>query len=411
VTVSADFREAMAGLASAVYVVTTRDEAGRPRGFTATSVLPHGFDPPSVIVSIDHAAFSHDAVTTGTHFGLNLLSAHQQHVSELFASKRADKFDKTAWTGVDERVPLLSSALGSAVCKVETTITHADHTIVVGVIETATMTDGEPLVYWQRHYHPDYTAPRSHDTHQPTTRRTDMPSVARPSREQVLASVKEMLPAVRSRANAAEVERSVSPETIADLKAAGLFKLFQPERYGGYAMDWGIQVEIARSLGSACGSTAWLLTVLSTHSAMVGRFALEAQDDVWGGDPEALIATGSARVGGGATPVEGGYMLDGAWRFSSGIDFSEWVMVAAPVAGVDAPPPAGLRQFLIPAADYEVIDDWHVSGLRGSGSKQVKIAEPLFIPEHRTLGFLELLGVNPPGAEVNDPARTGARYR
>jgi 3-hydroxy-9,10-secoandrosta-1,3,5(10)-triene-9,17-dione monooxygenase len=77
-------------------------------------------------------------------------------------------------------------------------------------------------------------------------------------------------------------------------------------------------------------------------------------------------------------------------------------MVATPVAGVDAPPPAGLRQFLIHSSQYEIIDDWQVSGLRGTGSKQVKIAEPIFIPEHRTLGFLELLGANPPGAEVND---------
>jgi 3-hydroxy-9,10-secoandrosta-1,3,5(10)-triene-9,17-dione monooxygenase len=77
-------------------------------------------------------------------------------------------------------------------------------------------------------------------------------------------------------------------------------------------------------------------------------------------------------------------------------------MVAAPVEGQEAEGVGGMRQFLIPEAEYEIVDDWHVAGLRGTGSKQIVIDPPLFVPGHRTIGFLEMLGSNPPGAEVND---------
>lgn len=226
------------------------------------------------------------------------------------------------------------------------------------------------------------------------TKRSEMP--------RLLAAAEDLVPEVRKRAERTEKERSVPRETIDAMKDAGLFKLYLPSRYGGYEMDWGAQIDLSRALGAACGSTAWLLTVLATHSAMVGRLPGAAQDDVWGDDPDALIATGSARTEGEAVPIDGGYLVHGAWRFASGVDFSEWVMVAAPVAGLETEPPGHLRQLLIPAADYEIVDDWFVAGLRGTGSKQVRIAEPVFVPEHRSLGFLEMLGARPPGAAVND---------
>ncbi len=220
--------------------------------------------------------------------------------------------------------------------------------------------------------------------------------------DDVAARVQALLPEISERARATEVNRSVPPETIDDLRSAGAFRLYQPKRYGGFELAWGSQIELARLVGAACGSTAWLIAVLSTHAGMVGRMDLQAQDDVWESDADALVATGSARIDGVAVPVEGGYLLGGVWRFASGVDHSQWTMVAAPVEGQEAEGVGGMRQFLIPEAEYEIVDDWHVAGLRGTGSKQIVIDPPLFVPGHRTIGFLEMLGSNPPGAEVND---------
>ena len=220
--------------------------------------------------------------------------------------------------------------------------------------------------------------------------------------DDVVEKVRDLLPRIQKRAREAEVERSVPAESIDELRSAGVFRLLQPSRYGGYEMGWGSQIEIARMVGTVCGSTSWLVAVLSTHAGMVGRMDRRAQDDVWSSDHDALVATGSARMEGGGVPVEGGYLLQGVWRFASGVDHSQWTMVAAPLEGGEGEGPAGMTQFLIPSTEYVVVDDWQVSGLRATGSKQIVMEEPIFVPDHRTIGFLDMLGSDPPGSLVNE---------
>lgn len=143
------FRDAMARLLSAVYVVTTWDEIGRPRGFTATSVIPLTSEPPRVVVAVDHTAASHDALTSGTKIGLGVLAGDQQRTASLFASKRPDKFEQTPWTD-DHGVPLLEATAAGAACRVESVMAHGDHTMLVAVIESARVGGSEVLVVYDR---------------------------------------------------------------------------------------------------------------------------------------------------------------------------------------------------------------------------------------------------------------------
>ncbi len=147
------FRDAMAMLLSAVYVVTTWDEIGRPRGFTATSVVPLTRQPPRVVVAIDHAAASHDALTSGDQVGLAVLAGDQHSVAALFASKRPDKFERVPWSG-DRGVPILEGSAADAVCRVETAIAHGDHTILIGVVEDARVGTSDVLVVYDRAFLP-----------------------------------------------------------------------------------------------------------------------------------------------------------------------------------------------------------------------------------------------------------------
>lgn len=397
-TITDMFREAMARMASAVYVVTGFDEWGRPRGFTATSVFPHGDDPPSLVISIDRSAFSHDALVNGERFGLAILAPDQEEVAHLFASKRPDKFQKVEWK-THHGVPVLAGVAGAAVCRVESVQSHGDHTIVVGVVESASLQSTRPLLSWNRRFHP---SPPSAAVETETQRRPSMTSgVPDDQAGDILAAVHDLVPGIRQRANETEELGRLPDETVDELVRAGVFRLFRPQRHGGREVEWGVQIEVARTLARACGSTGWIASVVSTHSAMVGRYTDEAQHEVWDGDDDVLVSTGSARVSGKAVPVDGGYLVEGAWRFASGIDHAHWVIVPVPVEGLEGSGPAILRQCLIPAADYEIIDDWQVSGLRGTGSKQVAMTDPVFVPAHRTIGFLELLGSNPPGADSN----------
>lgn len=403
-TVLSDFRETMASLASAVYVITGRDAEDRPRGLTATSVIPHWSDSPRVVVSIDHGAFSHEALVSQDHFGLVILAGDQERTADLFASKRSDKFDRVDWAW-REGVPVLDHARGHAVCKIISLIDHGDHTLIVGEPESIELSDTPTLLYWNRRFFRGRLTDPHHG------RRPQLMTPDRPDPAELVERADAMQPALRERAQNADKQRTLPAASVDEMRAAGFFRLYQPARYGGFEMPWGVQVQISRALGRACGSTAWIASVIAVHSLMVGRMRQAAQDDVWADDPDAIVATASARTSGKAVPTDGGYLLDGAWRFASGVDHSQWVMVPAPLEGLEADGPAGLRQCLIPSTDYEIIDDWHVTGLRGTGSKQVRIEEPLFVPEHRTLGFLEMLGTRPPGAEINEGYVYRMEYR
>jgi 3-hydroxy-9,10-secoandrosta-1,3,5(10)-triene-9,17-dione monooxygenase len=86
---------------------------------------------------------------------------------------------------------------------------------------------------------------------------------------------------------------------------------------------------------------------------------------------------------GKARRVAGGYRLSGRWPFSSGVDPARWNMLGGVVH--DETMAGEYRMFLLPRADYRIVDNWHVIGLRGTGSNDVEAVD-VFVPEHRTLG-------------------------
>lgn len=115
------------------------------------------------------------------------------------------------------------------------------------------------------------------------------------------------------------------------------------------------------------------------HSWMLALFPEQAQHDVWRENPDALITT-SLVPAGSVTEATGGYILNGTWAWSSGVDHSNWCMLGGLVPVVGAQPEFAL--FLLPRSDYEVIDTWFVAGLRASGSKSIFVKE-IFVPAHR----------------------------
>src|SRR4029079_896461 len=123
------------------------------------------------------------------------------------------------------------------------------------------------------------------------------------------------------------------------------------------------------------------------------------QDEIWGKSPDALIASSFVFPAGKARKVEGGYMLSGRWPFSSGVDPSEWNMLAG-LSRLDDNAPAEQRVFLLERSQYQVIDTWHSGGLRGTGSNDVEVKEQ-FVPEHRTLAVADTKGGPTPGSAGN----------
>ena len=213
------------------------------------------------------------------------------------------------------------------------------------------------------------------------------------SRNEILQRAQALLPSLKARAGEAEKLRQIPQATIDDLKAAGLIRVANPARYGGYGNDADLYFEVAMEIGRACGSTAWCYSVWSSHNWMIGHWPEEAQDEYFSNGPDVLSSSAFATLG-QLQPVDGGYRLTGRWDFSSGSDGGSWVMLGA--IG-----PIGPCMVLLPRSDYEIIDTWHVSGLRGTGSKDIQVNDG-FIPPHRVASIIDLR--NSPGYELHGRA-------
>jgi 3-hydroxy-9,10-secoandrosta-1,3,5(10)-triene-9,17-dione monooxygenase len=212
-----------------------------------------------------------------------------------------------------------------------------------------------------------------------------------------------LIPHLRDRASKTEDLRQLPAETERDLHEAGLFRILQPKRVGGSEFDYVALVDCADAIGQADASAAWNFANLSSHHWMLGMFDKRAQDLVWNKDVNTLIASSFIFPAGRARKVDGGYMLRGNWPFSSGVDSSEWNMLASVVSSDDEADGIEYRVFLLNKSDYKIKDTWNAAGLRGTGSNDVEV-DDAFVPEMMTIAVHELDGGPTPGSAVNPNA-------
>jgi len=219
-----------------------------------------------------------------------------------------------------------------------------------------------------------------------------------PTREELIARARHLAPTLRERARNTSDLRSLPNETIEDFHRLGFFKVVQPKRFGGYEMDPSTIFDLQLELGRGCASSAWVYGVLSVHSWQLALFDPKAQDEVWAKDPKTLISSSYMPVA-ETEWVDGGVKLSGRWSFSSGCDHCEWVFLGGFVPTEEGQPP-DMRTFLVPRSDYEIVDNWYTSGLRGSGSKDI-IVDGAFVPDHRMHKFSDGFRQENPGNAVN----------
>ena len=219
----------------------------------------------------------------------------------------------------------------------------------------------------------------------------------------MIARAKALIPPLRDRASRTEELRRLPPETERDLHESGLFRIVQPKRVGGSEFDYVALVDCADAIGQADASVAWTLANLASHHWMLGMFDKRAQDLVWSTDANALIASSFSFPAGRAKKVDGGYVLRGGWPFSSGVDSSEWNMLASVVSSDDEADGIEYRIFLVNKSDYKILDTWYATGLKGTGSNDVEVNDA-FVADFMTLAVSDLDGGSTPGSAVNPNA-------
>jgi len=208
-----------------------------------------------------------------------------------------------------------------------------------------------------------------------------------------------LLPKLKERAPKCEQLRRLPDETLREFHDAQLFRIHQPKRVGGAELEFAAVVTYGALFARVCASTAWNWVNFAAHHMMLGMFPPQAQDQIWGKSRDALIASSFVFPAGKARKVQDGYLLSGRWPFSSGVDPSEWNMLAG-LARLDDNLPPEQRIFLVPRSQYKVLDTWHAGGLRGTGSNDVEVSE-VFVPEHMTLAVADTKGGPTPGSAVN----------
>ncbi len=212
--------------------------------------------------------------------------------------------------------------------------------------------------------------------------------------EELIQRARDLVPKLRERAAETERQRRPLAENVEALKMAELPKVAQPARFGGLGLDFSVAFDISAELGRGCGSTAWCNAIWSSHNWILGMFPERAQEECWADSPDTLSSTSFNPAGARVTQVEDGYQLAGQWDFSSGCDDSSWVLLV----GIG---PAGPLMFLLPRSDYTIEDTWFVSGLRGTGSKDIHV-ENAFVPDHRALSMQDMREAKTPGRSIHD---------
>ncbi|MEI7715308.1 MAG: 3-hydroxy-9,10-secoandrosta-1,3,5(10)-triene-9,17-dione monooxygenase oxygenase subunit [Mycobacterium sp.] len=224
-----------------------------------------------------------------------------------------------------------------------------------------------------------------------------MTTIQQRDAQAVLAAIDDLLPRISDRARATEDLRRLPKETVDELDEAGFFSLLQPEQWGGLQCDPTLFFDAVRRIASACGSTGWATSILGVHNWHLAQFDQRAQEEVWGDDPTVRVSSSYAPMGAG-TVVDGGYLVNGAWHWSSGCDHATWAFVGGPV--IKDGRPVDFGSFLMPLGDYTIDDVWHVVGLRGTGSNTL-VVKDAFVPSHRFLSYKAMNDHTAAGLQTN----------
>jgi alkylation response protein AidB-like acyl-CoA dehydrogenase len=206
----------------------------------------------------------------------------------------------------------------------------------------------------------------------------------RPDFEDLRVSASEAAELARSLAPVTEERRSLAPEVVAKLKDSGLFRTGLPAGLGGKGVPPGVSLAAAETIARGDASAGWCVSIGATSSLLGAYLSPEAGEEVFG-DPRTVAAgVWAPRAKGRRVP--GGFVISGQWSFCSGITHADWMFggFALPVEG-GAPV---LRTAAFPKSELKVLDTWHTSGLRGTGSHDC-VAEEVFVPDHRVFSVVD----------------------
>jgi alkylation response protein AidB-like acyl-CoA dehydrogenase len=203
-----------------------------------------------------------------------------------------------------------------------------------------------------------------------------------------IARARALTPIIEAAAGQNEKERRIAPEIISAISDAAILHMLLPASLGGGAADLVTYNQVIENIAAADASTGWCLAQTLASSQSAGFLDPKIAHEVFGA-PKAIIARGPPAGLAKATVVAGGYVVTGKWRFASGSANATWMGGHSTVFEEDGAPPLDAggrpvnRTMLFPKASANILDTWHVTGLRATASNDYDVSE-LFVPEAYT---------------------------
>jgi alkylation response protein AidB-like acyl-CoA dehydrogenase len=199
-----------------------------------------------------------------------------------------------------------------------------------------------------------------------------------PSRAELVQRVADIVPVLRANAQWGDQHQRLADEVVDAMIGAGVLRMLVPTQYGGYESDMQTVVDVGIQLGRADGSPAFCATAWWAQCWAVAHFPDPVQDEIFA-DPDVRIC-GTLVPGGKGELTKDGVVVSGEWAYNSGAWHSQWKVLSTLVvnkAGEIEPVVA-----VVPMSDLEIVNDWDVTGLRGTGSVTIT-AKNVFVPIER----------------------------
>ncbi|CDQ44547.1 MULTISPECIES: acyl-CoA dehydrogenase family protein [Mycolicibacterium] len=210
--------------------------------------------------------------------------------------------------------------------------------------------------------------------------------------QRVIDSLADVADQLREQAEEAEKIGKLTDDTVKTMKQLGNIRLLQPKKHGGMEVHPREFAETVMATAALDPSAGWINGVVGVHPYQLAYADPRVGAEIWADDVDTWVASPYAPQG-VAVPVDGGYIFNGRWQFSSGTDHCDWIFLGAMIGDAEGKPlmPPQMLHMILPRKDYEIVEDsWDVVGLRGTGSKDV-IVKDAFVPSYRTMDAMKVM--------------------
>ncbi|HKB26830.1 MAG TPA: acyl-CoA dehydrogenase family protein [Methylomirabilota bacterium] len=202
-----------------------------------------------------------------------------------------------------------------------------------------------------------------------------------------LDAARKLAPMIRSCADEIEALRELPRPLFEALADAGLFHLAVPRAIGGAELDLPTYVQVIEELGKADASTGWCVNQGAIYATYAARMPRDIARKIWIDTPRSVVANTPAATA-KAVVVPGGYRVMGRQGFSTGCRHAAWVAAHAQIIEngqirLEHGQPE-TRYLYVPVAEAELLDTWHVRGMRGTGTHHFAVND-VFVPAERTV--------------------------